>query len=80
MSIDDLKQYVTWRAEGDTTIKKRLELLKVTQIKLESSIVQTQKHLEILTDKINWYEEKLHGSINDNESFREYLKHFGHEE
>ncbi|MFT9457694.1 MAG: MerR family transcriptional regulator [Liquorilactobacillus hordei] len=80
MSIDDLKQYVTWRAEGDTTIKKRLALLKSTQIKLESSIVQTQKHLEILTDKINWYEEKLHGSINDNESFREYLKRFGHEE
>jgi len=41
---------------------------------------EVQHHLQILNDKINWYEEKESGITDDPESFRAYLDRFGHHE
>lgn len=80
MSINDLKQYVTWRAEGDSTIPNRLELLKQTRTDFMDQYRQVQHHLQILNDKINWYQAKESGIDTGQEPFANYLKRIGHEE
>ncbi|MDF7682485.1 MerR family transcriptional regulator [Lactobacillus sp. ESL0679] len=78
MSIADLKKYVAWRAQGDATIPQRLQLLKKTQQKFLKLIAEQQYHLQILNDKIDWYEGKENGKIADSESFSYYLKRINH--
>jgi len=80
MSISELKQYVVWRAAGDSTIPERLELLKKVKADFLVQFNEVQHHLQILNDKINWYEEKEAGITDDPESFRAYLNRFGHHE
>lgn len=80
MSISELKQYVVWRAAGDTTIPERLALLKKVKGDFLVQFNEVQHHLQILNDKINWYEEKEAGVTTDQESFRAYLDRFGHHE
>lgn len=80
MSISELKQYVTWRAAGDATIPQRLALLKQVKSDFLVQFNEVQHHLQILNDKINWYEEKEAGLTQDHEDFASYLKRFGHDE
>ncbi|WEV50902.1 MerR family transcriptional regulator [Lactobacillus sp. ESL0731] len=78
MSISDLKKYVAWRAQGEQTIPQRLQLLKQTRAKFLEQIKQQQHHLQILNDKIAWYEGKTNGKIADSENFSNYLKRLNH--
>lgn len=80
MSINDLKKYVMWRAEGDSTIPDRLDLLKQTKADFMEEYRQVQHHLQILNDKIDWYEAKESGKDTGKEPFADYLKQVGHEE
>lgn len=80
MSISDLKQYVTWRAAGDATIPQRLALLQRVKSDFLVQFNEVQHHLQILNDKINWYEEKEAGIMTAPEDFASYLKRFGHHE
>ena len=80
MSISELKQYVQWRAAGDQTIPQRLELLKQVKDDFLIQFNEVQHHLQILNDKINWYEEKEAGVTSDHEDFATYLQRFGHHE
>lgn len=73
MSIADLKKYVAWRAQGNATIPQRLQLFKKTQQKFLKLIAEQEYHLQILNDKIDWYEGKENGKIADFESFNHYL-------
>lgn len=78
MSINDLKKYVTWRAQGDATIPNRLDLLKDTKADFMTKYRQVQHHLQILDDKIAWYEAKESGQDTGKEPFADYLKRIGH--
>ncbi|KAA8438319.1 MerR family transcriptional regulator [Weissella paramesenteroides] len=80
MSIEALKQYIIWREKGDVTIPQRLELLKTTKNDFLQKLTEVQHHLQILNDKINWYEEKNTGIISEKENFAEYLQRLGHKE
>ena len=60
MSINDLKKYVTWRAEGDQTIPDRLDLLKKTKADFMEEYRQVQHHLQILNDKIKDLHTTIH--------------------
>lgn len=80
MSINDLKQYVTWRSMGDETIPNRLALLKNTKADFMNQYREVQHHLQILNDKINWYEAKETGDNQNSEPFADYLKRLGHTE
>lgn len=55
MTLKDIKQYIDWYNEGDSTIKQRLEMFKRQKIKLEEQMAQLQKHLEKITFKIAYY-------------------------
>ncbi len=79
MSIADLKQYIMLREQGDKTIPQRLALLKTTKHNFLKELSEIQQHLQILNDKINWYEAKDTGIISDSEKFKTYLEHLGHE-
>ncbi|WP_420842964.1 MerR family transcriptional regulator [Fructilactobacillus carniphilus] len=76
MSMNEIQQYITWRAQGDATIEQRKELLQNVRERSLAQIRETQNHLEILSHKIDWYDGKLDHSIQDSESFAEYLKQF----
>jgi len=80
MSISELKQYVQWRAQGDATIPQRLALLQQVKADFLVQFNEVQHHLQILNDKINWYEEKEAGLTADQESFRAYLQRLEHHE
>ncbi|ANK58933.1 MerR family transcriptional regulator [Loigolactobacillus backii] len=80
MTIGELKQYVAWRKAGDQTIPQRLELLQNVQQRFLKRYAEIQHNLQILDDKVNWYEHKLAGSINEQESFANYLETLGHAE
>ncbi|MCG0687550.1 MerR family transcriptional regulator [Lactiplantibacillus plantarum subsp. plantarum] len=80
MSISELQQYVTWRAAGDDTIPQRLALLKHVKEDFLVQFNEVQHHLQILNDKINWYEEKEAGITQHHEDFSSYLQRFGHHE
>ncbi|WP_318765418.1 MerR family transcriptional regulator [Lactiplantibacillus carotarum] len=80
MSISELKQYVEWRAQGDATIPQRLALLQQVKADFLIQFNEVQHHLQILNDKINWYEEKEAGVTQDHEDFATYLQRFGHQE
>ena len=80
MSISDLKQYISWRKQGDCTIPQRLALLKSTKNNFLQQFADIQHHLQILNDKINWYEAKEAGLTSEKESFADYLHRLGHHE
>lgn len=80
MSISDLKQYISWRKQGECTIPQRLALLKSTKNNFLQQFADIQHHLQILNDKINWYEAKEAGLTSEKESFADYLRRLGHHE
>jgi len=80
MSLNDMKKYVIWRAQGDDTMAERVELLEKTRDEFLKDFAQVQHHLQVLNDKIDWYNDKLNGEINDEEPFIEYLSKIGHED
>ena len=80
MSIEQLKQYVQWRSEGDKTISKRLDLLKEVRTEFLKKMDDLDHSLTILNDKINWYSGKNKGTISDDEDSSNYLKDMNHAE
>ena len=57
MSLKDIKQYIDWYMEGDSTLNQRLEMFKRQKLKLEEQMSQLQKHMEKINYKIAYYTE-----------------------
>ncbi|RHW44907.1 MerR family transcriptional regulator [Bombilactobacillus bombi] len=76
MAMSEMKEYVTWRAEGDQTIAKRKQLLEKVRQRANKQISDLQHNLEIVNHKIDWYDGKLQCTISDDESFAQYLQKF----
>lgn len=78
MSMEQLQQYVLLRSQGDVTIAERLELLLQTRDDFLQQQAKLQKHLQILNDKIEWYQRRQQGFLSEQMSFAEYLISNGH--
>lgn len=78
MSMEQLQQYVLLRSQGDITIAERLELLLQTRDNFLQQQAKLQKHLQILNDKIEWYQRRQQGLLSEQVSFAEYLISNGH--
>ncbi|ORF29328.1 MerR family transcriptional regulator [Snodgrassella alvi] len=78
MSMEQLQQYVLLRSQGDITIAERLELLLQTRDDFLQQQAKLQKHLQILNDKIEWYQRRQQGLLSEKVSFAEYLISNGH--
>lgn len=73
MTISELKEYIALRAQGDSTIKKRLQLLKRVQTRGEKEMAELADNLKVLGQKIAWYEGKQDHTVADDETFAAYL-------
>lgn len=78
MTIEQLKRYVKLRAEGDSTINRRIELLEEVRRNFEIEFQQLQDSWTILNDKLDWYKGKMGGHIEDDEQFSDYLQSLNH--
>ena len=78
MSMEQLQQYVLLRSQGDVTIAERLELLLQTRDDFLQQQAKLQKHLQILNDKIEWYQRRQQGLLSEQVSFAKYLISNGH--
>ncbi|MCT6883351.1 MAG: MerR family transcriptional regulator [Snodgrassella alvi] len=78
MSMEQLQQYVLLRSQGDVTIAERLGLLLQTRDNFLQQQAKLQKHLQILNDKIEWYQRRQQGLLSEQVSFAEYLISNGH--
>jgi Predicted transcriptional regulators len=58
MTIEQLKRYVKLRAEGDSTINQRVELLEEVRRNFEVEFQQLQDSWTVLNDKLDWYKGK----------------------
>jgi len=76
LRLNDLKRYVRLRAEGDSTIAERRDMLQKTKDDAEADIAELQMHLKVLSRKIDWYDGKVAHTIADSESFHDYLQQF----
>ena len=56
MHIRDIKTFIDWCMEGDSTISQRLEIIEDRQRALEAQILQMQETLNMLKYK-RWYYE-----------------------
>ena len=78
MTIEQLKHYVKLRAEGDSTINQRIELLEEVRRNFEVEFQQLQDSWTVLNDKLDWYKGKKGGRIEDSEQFSDYLQSLNH--
>ncbi len=62
MSITELKQYTKWRAIGEETILDRKKLLEKRKNLLAQQIQQMQESMNILNQKIDFYQDQLDGN------------------
>ncbi len=64
MPLKDIKQYIDWYIEGDSTLQQRLDMFKNQKQKLEEQISQLHKYMETIDYKILFYTEAVKlGSI-----------------
>lgn len=56
MPIKDIKTFIDWITEGDSTIDKRLDMFKKQKEAVEKQIAQLQETLELLKYKCWYYE------------------------
>jgi len=79
MTIEQLKRYVKLRAQGDSTINQRVELLEEVRRNFEVEYQQLQDSWTLLNDKLDWYKGKQAGTVEDSEDFANYLQSLNHE-
>lgn len=57
MTIKEIKQFIQWINEGDSSVEQRLNLFKKQQQKVEQQLLQLQKTLETIKYKRKFYED-----------------------
>jgi DNA-binding transcriptional MerR regulator len=65
MPIKKIRLYAELRAEGDSTMPQRMEMLEVHKTVLKNEIKTLQEHLKNLTNKINYYQSEIHKQHSD---------------
>ncbi len=55
MSIKQIRDFVTLSLRGPETLQKRCEMLKTHQEDVAAKIAEMQRHLEIVTHKIDFF-------------------------
>ncbi|CAI3931019.1 MerR family transcriptional regulator [Commensalibacter papalotli (ex Botero et al. 2024)] len=57
MTLKEIKQFIQWINEGDSTVEQRLNLFKKQQQKVEHQLQELQKTLETIKYKRKFYED-----------------------
>ena len=53
MPLKDIKQYIDWYIEGDSTLQQRLNMFKNQKQRLEEQIAQLHKYMETIDYKLS---------------------------
>ncbi len=68
MAIKDIKIFINWCLEGDSTLEKRLNMFNEHKKMVAEKMVELKKHMNKLDDKIQYYQiaveagtESIHG-------------------
>ncbi len=65
LQIKDIKQYIDWFQEGNSTLQQRLDMFKRQKQKLKSEMEKLNEHMEKINFKIAYYEDAVaHGDTN----------------
>lgn len=56
MSIKDIRQFIDWCSQGDSTLGERLSMFKRQKQLVEQQIALLNKHMEKINHKIRYYE------------------------
>ncbi|MGR6544448.1 MerR family transcriptional regulator [Paenibacillus tundrae] len=59
MPIKDIKDFITWCFEGDSTLQKRYDMFKERKAIVEAQIKELQKTMEVIDHKCSYYESAL---------------------
>lgn len=59
MPIKEIQYYAKLRAEGDSTLKERMEMLIIHRESLNKQINVLQEHMEKLDNKIDFYRREI---------------------
>lgn len=59
MPLKNIKQYIDWFRQGDSTLQNRLEMFESQKINIEAQMAELQKHLKKITYKIQFYKEAV---------------------
>lgn len=59
MPLKDIKQYIDWFREGDSTLPQRLEMFQQQRAHLEAQMEQLKKHMAKINYKIHLYGEAV---------------------
>lgn len=59
----EIKRYAVLRAEGDTTLSERMEMLIQHRQSLTEQIRQLQEHEAKLDEKITFYQQEIRRSL-----------------
>ena len=59
MPIKEIQKYAALRADGDSTMNERMEMLIKHRIELKEEIAKSNEHLRKLNDKINYYKTEI---------------------
>lgn len=65
MPIKEIKRYAVLRAEGDSTLAERMEMLIQHRQSLKEQIRQLQEHKDKLDEKIAFYRHEIAQSLTD---------------
>ena len=66
MPIKEIQHYAKLRAEGDPTLRERMEMLTAHREALNEQIRQLQEHLTKLDDKIDFYRQEIDRTSKNN--------------
>ncbi|KQY94003.1 MerR family transcriptional regulator [Paenibacillus sp. Root52] len=73
MPIKDIKDFIAWCSEGDSTLKQRHEMFMERRASVEAQIAELQKTMEVIDHKCAYYEcalnagtEEIHKANNGN--------------
>lgn len=59
MTIQDMKQYIVWMQEGDSTLELRLQLFRERRAQLLAQMKALQDTLDVLDYKCDFYEKAV---------------------
>ncbi|WP_145047393.1 MerR family transcriptional regulator [Paenibacillus xylanexedens] len=59
MPIKDIKDFIAWCSEGDSTLKQRHEMFMERRASVEAQIAELQKTMEVIDHKCAYYESAL---------------------
>ncbi|WP_145408906.1 MerR family transcriptional regulator [Paenibacillus xylanexedens] len=59
MPIKDIKDFIAWCSEGDSTLKQRYDMFTERRASVEAQIAELQKTMEVIDHKCAYYESAL---------------------